>query len=222
MPPIPKRDNDPFLFGKFNLKDGSLVVSADGGIKNVIAYLYLGRGAARVPIHQSYIDRVRETIAMDNIECRFEPHISLLWTPQTLAVGNGDDVGHNVNFTAIKNLPINILIPSKSTTPVRFPLEERVPMSVACNIHPWMKGYVVVRDNPYFAVSDKNGNLSIKNLPEGEWTIQFWQEKAGYVRSGKREGVPINWKSGRTTIMIDNGQTTNLGTIDLAPELFEE
>jgi hypothetical protein len=71
------------------MKDESLIVNtANGGIKDVIAYLYLGRGAGRIPIHESYFNQARKTVSMDNGKCRFEPHVSLLWTPQTLEVSN--------------------------------------------------------------------------------------------------------------------------------------
>lgn len=216
-------NKDPEYCGKFDLHDESLVVNpAGGGIKNVIAYLYLGRDAGKIPLHDSYIAQAQKTVSVDNVKCRFEPHVSLLWTPQSMEVSNSDSVGHNTNFTAIENAGINILIPANSKTNVAFPKEERIPISVACNIHPWMKGFVLIRDNPYFAVSDDNGDLSIKNLPEGEWTIQFWHEKSGYVRTGKRDGAPVDWKSGRASVVIENGKTADLGTMDLAAELFKD
>ena len=67
-----------------------------------------------------------------------------------------------------------------------------MPVKVACNIHPWMNAWLVVKDHPYMAVSDDNGKLEIKNLPAGEWSFQIWQEKAGYLREvAFREARPI-------------------------------
>ncbi len=223
-PPTPAPvvvNKDPEFCGKFDLHDESLIVNpANGGVQNIVAYLYLGRNAGQVPIHESYFPQVNKPVLIDNIGCRFEPHVSLLWTPQALEVGNSDAVGHNTNFSTLKNAPVNILIPSKTKTQVSLAQEERIPVSVACNIHPWMKGIVVVRDTPYAAVSDENGALSIDNLPVGEWQIQFWQEKAGYVRTGTRDGETVTWKSGRASVVIEDGKTTDLGTIELAAELF--
>jgi len=198
-------DKDVAFCGKSELKDESLIVNAtDGGIKNVIAFIY---DAARVPIHESYFGDARKKVSMDNTKCRFEPHVSLFWTPQTLEVGNTDDVGHNVNFTLLENQSLNFLLPPSGKRTVNLPKIERMPMRVACNIHPWMNGILLVRDNPYFASSDEHGNLSIRNLPEGDWKIQLWHEKSGYVRSGKLDGKPVSWKSGRPSVVIENGKT---------------
>ena len=40
-----------------------------------------------------------------------------------------------------------------------------------------MEGYVVVLESPYFAVSNKDGSYSIKNVPPGIYTISIWHEK---------------------------------------------
>ena len=51
------------------------------------------------------------------------------------------------------------------------------PFVIKCDVHPWMKSYVSVFDHPYFAVTDKNGNFKIDNVPPGEYEILAWQEK---------------------------------------------
>ena len=226
-PPVPATivaDKDPAFCGKFPLVNESLVVnSGNRGIKNVIAYVYLSAAGGKMPIHESYFSQLQETVSMDNANCRFEPHVSMLWGPQTLEVGNSDEVGHNMNFAMLGNNPLNFLLPPKSkSTVTSLTKVERMPASVSCNIHPWMKGILLVRDNPYFATSDENGVLTIKNLPAGEWPMQFWQEQAGYVREGKQDGASIAWKSGRTTVVIEDGKATDLGTIDLPAKMFAD
>jgi hypothetical protein len=55
--------------------------------------------------------------------------------------------------------------------------DERAPMPVMCNIHPWMKGWIVVLDHPFAALSDENGDLTIKGLPAGEELVfRVWVE----------------------------------------------
>ena len=39
------------------------------------------------------------------------------------------------------------------------------------NIHPWMHAFVGVVDNPYYAVTGKDGSFAIKDLPPGKYTI---------------------------------------------------
>ena len=52
-------------------------------------------------------------------------------------------------------------------------------LPVKCNQHPWMKMYVNVVKNPFYAVTDKSGKYEIKGLPPGDYTIAFVHEKLG-------------------------------------------
>jgi len=189
----------------------------NGGLKNIVATLSRGRDTSPIPIHESYLEHARDNVVLDNKKCRFEPHVTLLWTPQTLLVKNSDPVGHNTKIETFANPPINDIVPAGASVGKLFPKAERRPSSVACSIHPWMTGWLVVRDDPYFAVSDKDGNLEIKNLPEGEWTIQFWQEESGYVQDVKVGGRKTEWKRGSVDVKIENGKVVDLGVVQFAP-----
>jgi hypothetical protein len=48
-----------------------------------------------------------------------------------------------------------------------------------CNIHPWMKSYIGVVGNPFFAVSNDDGQFEIKDLPAGTYVLEAWHEKMG-------------------------------------------
>ena len=52
-------------------------------------------------------------------------------------------------------------------------------MPVKCNQHPWMKMYINVVKNPFFAVTGKDGKYTIKGLPPGTYTLAAVQEKLG-------------------------------------------
>ena len=67
-----------------------------GSFANVVVYLYL-RGKT-APVHESYSETADAKVTLDNDKCRFEPHVCLLRTSQTLVVGNKDDVGHNTKI----------------------------------------------------------------------------------------------------------------------------
>ena len=100
-------------------------------------------------------------------------------------------------------------------------LAERLPAKVACPIHAWMVGYMVVKDHPYVAVTDAEGKFEMKNVPKGEWTLRIWHEKPGYVKEAKMSGKPANWDMGRAPIWITPDDNT-LGDVELAPALFKK
>ena len=85
----------------------------------------------------------------------------------------------------------NILVPAgvrlEKTLP--FELREPIPASVTSSIYPWIRGYLVVKDHPYFATTDSNGKFEIKNIPTGTWKFRTWHERAGYLQNVVR-GMP--------------------------------
>ena len=51
-------------------------------------------------------------------------------------------------------------------------------MKFQCDVHPWMFAWVTVVDNPYFAVTGKDGKFTIKNVPPGKYKIAALHRKA--------------------------------------------
>ncbi len=224
-PPAPVKatvNKDVAYCGKFNVLDESVVVNPkNGGVANVIAHIYVGRGDSVPAVHPDYEKTAANEVKLDNKQCRFEPHVTLLRTSQTLLVGNSDEVGHNTNITALSNTASNVLVPAGGELKQKFPLAERFPMQVACNIHPWMQALVVVQEHPYMAASDADGKLTIKNLPAGKLTFQFRHERPGYLTEVTLDGKKTSWRRGRVELTIKPGQN-DLGVVKLAPSVFEE
>jgi hypothetical protein len=212
--PKPKPINvnkDAQFCGPFGLVNEELIVnSQNGGIANVVVYLY--NRDSPPPIHPDYEKTARDEVVLDNKKCRFEPRVAILRTSQKLILKNSDTVAHNTNYTCFTNASDNVLIPADGQIAKMLTEAEPRAIPVACNIHPWMKGWIVVRDNPYAAVSDKNGELVIKNIPAGNWTFQFYQEAVGYVDDIQLNGRSTTWKRGRPELEIKPGMN-DLGEV---------
>ncbi len=200
--------------GKHNLVDDSLVVNPDNkGIANIVVFMYLKRNE-KPPVHESYAETATSEVTLDNLDCMFEPHVAILQTTQKLLIGNKDPVGHNTKIDCSANSSINPIVPANESRTEEFPEVERVPVPVSCNIHPWMKGWLLIKDNPYSAVTDKDGKFEIKHVPAGEWTFTFWHE-GGYVENVKVGGKATKWKKGRNEIKFA-GKPVDLGTVEVA------
>jgi hypothetical protein len=221
----PQRKNlsitqDMELCGQYEVLDESLVVNQEnGGLANAIVFLYQKRAGVSLPIHPSYDATAIAKIPLDNVKCRFDPHVQVLRTSQTLVVGNLDSVGHNTKIDTFNNPPINPMSPAGSTLEYRFTEAELRPVTVSCSIHPWMSAWVFFRNDPYFVVTDKNGCFEIKNLPVGDWQFQVWHER-GTISDVTLDGQDCSWKRGRFTATIKSGEN-DLGEIKVAPQLFE-
>lgn len=204
--------------GKEKLYDESMQVSAENkGLANAVIYLYLGRGDSVTP-HPNYESDAGGKVRIDNIECRFEPHVVALRTSQTLIIGNKDPVGHNTKIDSAEQ-GINPIVPADSEMEHKFQFDERRPVPVSCSIHPWMKGWLLLKDHPYFAVTDENGSFEIANLPAGKWEFQFWHEKAGYLKKVSTS-LGETSRKGRLEVEIKAGDN-ELGTVSVPATLFD-
>ncbi len=201
--------------GKFGLKEETIEVGEGNGLGNVFVYLYLRRGKS-VDIHPDLADP-GEAAVLDNLHCRFEPHALLVRTGQKLEVRNSDPgIGHNTNAQAlVANPKFNTMVTNDSPEVFEFSKSEPVPQQVACNIHPWMKGYLLIRDNPYMAVTDKDGNFEIKGVPEGDHQFVIWHEGPGNLKNLKTDAGKTD-RRGRLKVTVAADGTVDLGEVKVA------
>ena len=200
--------------------EGLLVDAKDGGLANVVVSLELANGQKLPEVVLPKGRRLAAEVVMTNKNCRFEPHIAVLTTKQTLVLGNDDPVAHNTLANLFYNTPFNEAIGTGETVKKQLTKVERRPAQVSCPIHAWMKGWVVVKDHPYVAVSDSHGRFKIRDLPSGEWTFQFWQEKAGYLSKMTLKSGTVEDKKGIYKLVIKPGEN-KLGEITVDASLFE-
>ncbi len=167
-----RADKDPEFCGQHPLFNESIVANGKA-LANVAIFVR----TPKIPIHDDYKQSASAAVTVDNKNCRFQPHVSNIRVGQTLVVKNSDPVAHNTNIAG-KALQANPLIPAGSENEFKVESPEAAPIGLSCNIHPWMKGRVVVTTNPYCAVSKDDGSFELKNLPAGELELQIWQEVA--------------------------------------------
>jgi hypothetical protein len=223
-PPTPKAivpDKDQAVCGKHKLFSEQVVVDKDSkGISGIAVYLFT-TPSQKVKIHPDYQKPPTEAVIVDNKNCRFEPHVSAIRTGQKLTIGNGDPIGHNTKAEFFNNTPFNDLIPAGGKIEKTFMSSESAPVKLECSIHAWMSAYLLVRDNPYFAVTDKDGKFSIKNLPVGEHTFIAWHP-TGYLVDVTVDGKPTKWQigdraKGRVKVAIKAGANSLGKKIEAAP-----
>ncbi len=212
-----KADKDVEVCGKHKLLSEELVVGADGGVANVVVFVR----DKDVKVHPDLASLKDTPVEMDNKDCRFSPHVAFVQVGQSLKLKNSDTVGHNSNVATIKNPPSNSLIAAGADSTVTFAAEEAIPAQVTCNIHPWMKAWVVVRPNPYAAVSAEDGSFEIKNVPAGDVELQLWHEKAGYIGEIKVSGKAEKIAKGRKKMKVKSGDN-DLGEMVLDASLFKK
>src|ERR1022692_1060163 len=110
----------------------------------------------------------------------FQPHITVVQQGTTVQFLNSDSVAHNVFWISIggnKKLGHNLgTWPKGEKRPFKF--DNPGAVSLLCNVHPEMSGYIVVAPTPYYALTDKSGEYKIENVPDGTYTVTAWHEGA--------------------------------------------
>lgn len=164
-------DHDKEVCGLHPIRDESLVVSADGGVANAVVYI---EGIAE---GKFWTD---SPIVMDQIGCAYTPHVLAVGVGQKILFKNSDPVLHNINTFPKENRPVNLsLLAAGQGRPVARSFKFPDVIKVTCDAHKWMSAWIVVRDNPYFAVTDKAGRFRIGAVPPGTYRVQVWSEGLG-------------------------------------------
>lgn len=215
-PPPPK----PIVAAGFaGLVDESVIVNQqNGGIANVFVWLRSSK-ANVLPVHPDLKARAKAPVDWDIAGGRLDPHVSILRRDQPLTINNRDAVGYNPNIQPFQNDAFNPLLKAGNQVKHSFAKDETLPVRIGCNIHPWLSGWVLIRNDPYAATSDANGDLKIEKLPAGDWEFQFWQERAGYLEQVEWKGAQTTWTKGRQMISIKPGKNDH-GTIKIGAEAF--
>ncbi len=211
----PTKDVD--YCGHDDLFDETVVVGEGGGLANAFIYLYL-KSRDTVDVHPDYESAASEPVMLYNKGCRFEPHALLVLTGQELQIHNSDPgIGHNTNASLLKNPAFNEIVSNDSPINKTFEKAEPQPAGVACNVHPWMKAHMLIRDNPYMALTGEDGSFEIKNLPAGEHEFIFWHEGPGNLKNLALGSAGKTNRRGRAKLEIPAGETLDLGEIKVKP-----
>ncbi len=117
---------------------------------------------------------------VDQARMEFVPHVLVILKGTSVNFLNDDPVQHNVYWPAINHdhkLAHNMgTWPQGIVRSFTFNVLGDVPL--LCKVHPEMSGYVIVVPTPYFAITDKDGNYTIKDVPPGQYTLKTWSEQA--------------------------------------------
>jgi hypothetical protein len=135
---------------------------------------------------------------------------------QVVDINNNDAIDYNVNLDLFANPSLAKLLSSGAAFTLQLKKAETRPMSLTCVAHP-AGGFLLVRNNPYMAVTNEAGKLKIENIPVGKHTFVLWHERCGYVTQVKKGEEKIDYKLGRITVEIKPGDN-DLGVMLCKPD----
>jgi plastocyanin len=162
----------------------------NGDLANVFVYVKDGLSGTFTP--------PKEAVSIDQQGCKYHPHVLGVMAGQDISVKNDDPTTHNIHPSPQDNREWNMTQPPNGPAVVKSFARPEIMLPVKCNIHPWMRMYINVVSNPFYAVTGPDGKYDIKGLPPGTYTIGFVQEKLGE----KDQKVTVAAKQNQTVDQI--------------------
>lgn len=146
-----------------------VVTGANATLANVVVYMKSGLGNYRYSPPQT-------PVILDQKHCMYTPRVLALMVGQPFEVANSDPILHDVHALLRNNARWNTSqLPA--SPPFQYTFEKpEFAVAVGCMIHPWMRSYLFVFSQPYFAVTAKEGTFALKDLPPATYTIEAWHE----------------------------------------------
>jgi hypothetical protein len=210
------KDKDHCLSKGPILKNDLVVNPKNKGIRWALAWL-TGvddpKGLKPIPIHPK-LGTPDKPVELDQPCCIFEPRVMGMREGQDLLIKNSSPISHNTSINGgLLGPNINPLIPPKgSYLLAKEKIKARpMPFLYTCSIHGWMKGYVGVFRHPYFAVSDEDGNFTIKDAPAGKYRLMIWHNEGWVIIN------PKNPLDRGKVIEIKADGTTDVGKVPFEP-----
>jgi len=113
---------------------------------------------------------------MDQKNLPFVPHVLPILIGTTVDFVNGDGVLHNLHAFLGRETLFNVAMP-KFLKKKSMAFQREGVVLLLCDVHKEMSAYIVVLQNPFFAVTNERGEFVIKDIPPGSYTLRTWHEK---------------------------------------------
>lgn len=152
----------------------ALTVGAETGVADVVVYL------KKIDVGKAWPETDSPANLL-NINCRFEPHMQVMRKGK-LNIVNDDPVLHNTHGFYGERTAFNLALPNQGEE-IKGSLKRAGFARLECDAHAWMRAYVYVAKNPYWAITDADGRFSLTDVPAGEYTLVVAQGRIPAVET---------------------------------------
>ena len=166
-----------------------LVVSPDRGIRNAVVSL-------QTPPPGAKWETTASLAKIDQKHCVFVSRVIVTPVSRTVDFLSSDPLLHNLHSFCQANPSFNRAQPKGRTISVAFNAPEFI--RIDCDLHSWMRAWIVVAEHPYYAVTGDRGEFVLENVPPGKHAIRIWQE---HLRSVTQEVTVAD--TGVSTVTVE-------------------
>jgi hypothetical protein len=172
----------------------AFVVGESNGLADAVVFLKQGIDRTAFPAPTNVV-----TMLFTN--CDVQPYVTALVTRQPLKFRDGGGTYHDLSLSD-GGITRNLMVPQRSESQFRFP-RPGLFVQVQCRRHSWEKAFVCVLENPFFAVTDKNGNFDIPNIPPGTYTVEVAHQAATGTNGVTRSVIVVAGKKAELNLTLN-------------------
>ncbi len=158
--------------------EGTVSYKSPRWIRDTVVYLEHAPG-----------DWKSEDATVDQKGSTFVPKFLSVIAGSTVTFKNSDPTDHNVYSPDGETYDLGVKGQGETLS---HKFEEIGVYTQLCKLHPTMIGYVIVLQNPFSALSDKDGKFKIEGVPAGHYKLVTWNERF------KADVVEVDVKGGGT------------------------
>ncbi len=184
------------------LSEDIVVDPKSRGLANTFAFI---AGTGPAPLASAGQDVPR--VVLDQKDYRFVPHALAVHNSQTLVIRSSDPLGHNARSSG-RACIFNVMVGPAAEIEIRLQGRDSRVQPVACDIHSWMRGVLMIFDHPYFDVSRPDGRFELRDVPAGPRRLVLLHEKLGYLDPSGAKGREV---------LVKPAETVDLGDIPIRP-----
>jgi plastocyanin len=162
------------------------VLVKDGKLQDAIVRLEVGAVKGKFEAPKTHAN-------VEQKDCMYSPRIQGVVAEQEIDIKNADGTLHNVHTFKGSETLFNQAQP-KGSDAITKNWDDGI-IKFTCDVHPWMRGFVVVTDHPFFAISKEDGSFEIGKIPAGKYKVEAWHSQFG-LKKGEVEvadGKPATW-----------------------------
>ena len=138
------------------------------GVADVAIFAVRTAGNEKLPTPSS-------NSVMDQVDRRFVPHLLIVQTGTAVEFPNSDSVAHHVYSFSHPNKFMLPMYKGELHPPVTF--DHSGVVSLGCNIHDHMLGYILVVDSSEFTKTDKNGRATLSVDDPKSYSVNIWSPR---------------------------------------------
>jgi plastocyanin len=128
---------------------------------------------------------------MDQQNRAFVPYVLAVKRGTTVSFPNSDPINHHVySFSPAKRFQLRLHHQGEAAQSIVF--DQAGLVTLGCNVHDWMLGFIMVVDSPWFSQTDAAGRARLQYTPGKDQQLNLWHPQLADKESNLSRALPTD------------------------------